>query len=270
MDEYTETNRRRWNEVTPIHAASEFYDLAGFRAGKSSLRPIEREELGDVRGKSLLHLQCHFGLDTLSWARLGANVTGIDFSEEAIALARSLAVELQLDARFICCDLYDLPHRLEATFDIVFTSYGVLPWLRDLRRWAEIVAHFLHPNGTFYLIEFHPFADVFDDAPGTKGLKLAYPYFPSIEPIALESATTYADPSANVSQARYYQWVHTLGDILTGLSSSGLRIEFLHEFPLCAYQKLPFLRRDADGWWRLPENDGQIPLMFSIKATKPR
>jgi SAM-dependent methyltransferase len=268
MDEYTETNRRRWNEVTPIHAASDFYDLAGFRAGKSSLRPIELEELDEVRGKALLHLQCHFGLDTLSWARLGARVTGVDFSEEAITFARSLAAEISLDARFICCDLYDLPSHLEGAFDIVFTSYGVLAWLSDLRRWAEIVAHFLRPGGAFYIIEFHPFADVFDDAPGTSGLKLAFPYFPGGEPLAFDSATTYADRTATVAQTREYQWVHPLGEVLTALTGAGLRIEFLHEFPFCAYSKFPFLRLGTDGWWRLPDADGRVPLMFSIKATK--
>jgi len=269
MDEHTEANRRRWNEVTPIHAASDFYDLAGFRAGRSSLRLIEVEELGDVRGKSLLHLQCQFGMDSLSWARLGASVTGMDFSEEGITLARSLAAELELDGRFICCDLYDLPTHLEDTFEIVFTSYGVLAWLPDLRRWAEIVTHFLRPGGTFYIIEFHPYADVFDDTPGTSGLKLAYAYFPSSEPLAFDSATTYADRTATVSQTREYQWVHPLGDIVTALTNAGLRIEFLHEFPFCAYGKFPFLRQGVDGWWRLPDADGQVPLMFSLKATKP-
>jgi SAM-dependent methyltransferase len=268
MNDPTANNRSRWNEVTPIHAASAFYDVAGFRAGKSSLRSIEVEELGDVARKSLLHLQCHFGLDTLSWARLGANVTGMDFAEDAIALARSLGSELGLDARFICCDLYDLPQRLEGAFDIVFTSYGVLAWLCDLRRWAEIVAHFLNPGGTFYIVEFHPFADVFEDAAGTNKLKLAFPYFPTGEPLAFENTSTYADRTATLSQTCEYQWVHSLGKIVTALTSAGLRVEFLHEFPYCAYSKFPFLHRDADGWWRLPENDGQIPLMFSLKATK--
>jgi SAM-dependent methyltransferase len=268
MNDPTATNRRRWNEVTPIHAASAFYDVPGFRAGKSSLRPIEVEELGDVAGKSLLHLQCHFGLDTLSWARLGANVTGMDFSEEAIALAQALAADLKIDARFICCDLYDLPQRLEGVFDIVFTSYGVLAWLCDLRRWAEIVALFLNPGGTFYIVEFHPFADAFEDALGTSELTLAYPYFPTGEPLAFESASTYADRTKILSQARVYQWAHSLGEIVTALTDAGLRVEFLHEFPFCAYSKFPFLRHDADGWWRLPKDDGRIPLMFSLKATK--
>jgi SAM-dependent methyltransferase len=270
METYTQANRRRWNEVTPIHSASEFYDLPGFRAGKSSLRPIELEELGDVSGKSLLHLQCHFGLDTLSWARLGAKATGIDFSEEAIALATSLATELHLDARFVCCDLYDLPRRLDGTFDIVFTSYGVLAWLPDLRKWAEIVAHFLRPGGTFYMVEMHPWADIFDDARDAGEFRVAYSYCPSLKPLVFDEPTTYGDRAKAVVNTRSYEWAHTLGEIVTSLTQAGLRMEFLHELPFCIYAKFPFLRQGEDGWWRLPERSVQVPLMFSLKAAKPR
>ncbi len=269
MDQHTETNRRRWNEVTPIHAASQFYDLAGFRVGESSLRPIEVEELGDVRGKSLLHLQCHFGMDTLSWARLGAKATGMDLADESISLARALAAELNLDAHFICCDLYDLPRHLHGVFDIVFTSYGVLAWLCDLRQWAEIIAHYLRPGGTFYMVEMHPLGDIFDDSPGAAEARVAYPYFPELEPLALDISTTYANRAKQVVNTRSYHWTHTLGEIVTALAGAGLRIEFLHEFPFCVYAKFPFLRQGEDGWWRLPETGAQIPLMFSLKAGKP-
>jgi 2-polyprenyl-3-methyl-5-hydroxy-6-metoxy-1,4-benzoquinol methylase len=268
MDTPSETNRRRWNEITPIHAASDFYDVPGFRAGKSSLRPTEVEELGEVRVKSLLHLQCHFGLDTLSWARQGANVTGMDFSQEAIALAQSLATELNIKARFLCCNLYDLPRHLQGVFDIVFTSYGVLPWLSNLHQWAIIIDHFLKPGGVFYIIEFHPLVDVFDDSPQANALKLAYPYFPSAEPLTFDNPGTYANRSASVKQTRIYQWAHSLGEIVSALTAVRLHIEFLHEFSFCAYARFPFLRRDPDGWWRLPEHETQIPLMFSLKATK--
>jgi 2-polyprenyl-3-methyl-5-hydroxy-6-metoxy-1,4-benzoquinol methylase len=155
MDDYTESNRVFWNARTAINAKR--YDIAGFKAGKSTLTALVREELGEVSGKSLLHLQCGVGLDTLSWARLGARVTGVDLSEDAIALAHSLTQETGLDARFVCTDIYELSQVLDDRFDIVFTWGGVLYWLSDLGRWAEIIAHFLKPGGVFYVQEIHPF-----------------------------------------------------------------------------------------------------------------
>ena len=167
MDEYTQANRRHWDEIVPIHAGSEFYDVGSFKAGKSKLKPVELEELGDVRGKTMLHLQCHFGLDTLSWAREGAIVTGADFSGQAIETARALAAETGVEARFVVSDLYALPENLEGQFDIVFTSYGAIYWLPDIRRWAQIAAHFVRPGGTFYIVEFHPFAWVYSSTPAS-------------------------------------------------------------------------------------------------------
>src|SRR5512139_2419139 len=157
MNEYQQANLALWNEWAEINVKSREYDVAGFLAGKSSLKSIELEELGEVAGKTLLHLQCHFGLDTLSWARRGAAVTGVDFSDKAVGLAQALAREAGLEARFICSDLYALPEVLSGQFDIVYTSYGVLCWLRDLEQWAELIAHFLKPGGVFYIADFHPF-----------------------------------------------------------------------------------------------------------------
>jgi len=157
LERYYETNLRRWNELVGLHAESEEYDLEGFIAGKSSLHTVELEALGDVSGRSLLHLQCHFGLDTLSWARLGARVTGIDFSDSGIELARRIADRIGVDAEFVCCNVYDLPEHLEGEFDIVYTSYGVLCWLHDINEWARLVSNYLKPGGTFFIAEFHPF-----------------------------------------------------------------------------------------------------------------
>ena len=168
MDRRLETNRNNWNERTPVHAASDFYDLEGFKAGHITLTDIERREVGDVSGKTLLHLQCHFGQDTMSWSRLGAIATGVDFSDAAIELAQSLNDDLGLTARFIHSNIYDLPDALDERFDIVFTSYGVLNWLPDLDRWAKVIYKFLKPSGTFYIIEFHPFADVFEQSESGK------------------------------------------------------------------------------------------------------
>jgi SAM-dependent methyltransferase len=269
MDEYLEANRARWDELTPIHARSPFYDLDGFRAGKSSLHSIELEELGDVRGKSLLHLQCHFGQDTLSWARLGAQVTGVDFSEKAIALARSLADDLGIEARFICTTIAQLPAVLADSFDIVFTSYGVLSWQPDLRPWAETVARFVKPGGIFYIVEFHPFADIFDDAPGATEPRVAYPYFHLPEPLKWISKGTYADRTAAVTNVASHLWLHALSDVLNAIIHAGLRIEFVHEFPFSIVGTLPFVEQGADAYWRLKTKDGSIPLMFSVKAMRP-
>jgi SAM-dependent methyltransferase len=269
MDEFLAANRRHWNEVVPIHLASDFYDVAGFKAGATSLTPIERRELGDVRGKTLLHLQCHFGKDTIAWARDGgALVTGIDFSEPAVAAAQTLAAEMGIAARFVCAELSTLPGVLEEQFDVVFTSYGVLGWLPDLGRWAEVVAHFVRPGGVFYMVEFHPFAWVFDDAPGTRELRVRYPYFPGSEPLRDETPGTYADVGAHVEHRLRYNFPYTLGDTVTALIAAGLRIEFLHEFPWSPHRCWPFTETHADGMARLLEHEGSVPLLFSIRATR--
>jgi SAM-dependent methyltransferase len=269
MDAHRETNRRRWDELTPLHAASAFYDVAGFKAGGSSLKSIEVEEVGDVVGRRLLHLQCHFGLDTLSWARRGACVTGVDFSEAAVAQARALAEETGLPATFLCAAVEALPDVLTGAFDVVFTSYGVLCWLSDLRPWARTVAHFLEPGGFFYIVETHPFAEVFDDAPGAADLRVGYSYFSTGEPILCQTRGTYADREAQVGQTTSYQWAHTLGDVVNALVGAGLRLDFLHEFPMGFFPKLSGMARSADGWWRLPEARAGVPLLFSLKAHKP-
>jgi SAM-dependent methyltransferase len=273
MDEFIAQNRDLWDAWTRIHVGSEFYDVASFRSGERPIRikPFELEELGSVEGRSLLHLQCHFGLDTLSWARMGATVTGADLSPASIEAARALAEELGIPATFVCANLYDLPAVLDAEegFDVVYTSHGVLGWLPDIEGWARVVAHFLKPGGTFYLAEGHPVAMVFDDegvAPGE--LRLRYPYWSHEEPISLPAQGSYADREAPTDGLVEHGWDHSLGEIVTALADVGLRIEFLHEFPSSNWQ-LPFTVPGPDGF-RLPgELDGRLPLSFSLKATKP-
>jgi SAM-dependent methyltransferase len=260
------SNENLWDHWTELHEKSDFYNVAGFKAGKLTLCDIEKEELGDVAGKSLLHLQCHFGLDTLSWARLGARVTGIDFSEKAIARATSLSQETGIPATFVRSNIYDLPYTLAGQFDIVFTSYGVLCWLPDIERWAKVVAHFLKPGGTFLLVEFHPIASVFDlDASGE--LKVIYPYFSSPQPLELQVQGSYAASDPDY-QGVEYGWNHSMGEYVTSLIAAGLRIESLREYPVANWRMFPFMEQGADGWWRLPGSMGEIPLMFSLKATK--
>ncbi|HET8632370.1 MAG TPA: class I SAM-dependent methyltransferase [Thermomicrobiales bacterium] len=266
--DYLDANRERWNELTPIHARSAYYGVDAFKAGASTLRSIERAEVGDVAGKSLLHLQCHFGLDTLSWARLGATVTGVDFSEEAIALARALSAETGVPATFVRSDIYALPEALTGAFDTVFTSYGVLCWLPDLPAWARVIAHFLKPGGVFYIVDGHPFADVFYNEADATELRVAYSYFHAPEPMKWEAAGSYADHDAVVTRPSY-EWTHSLGDIVDALTGAGLRIVFLHEFPVCSWARFPFMEEGADGWWRLPAGLPALPLTFSLRAERP-
>ena len=261
-------NRALWNEWTDIHEKSEFYDLEGFKSGKIRLNQIERDELGDVTGKSLLHLQCHFGLNTLSLARLGAKVTGVDFSDKSIALARSLAKELDIDAQFVLSDIEKLTDNLTGLFDIVFTSYGVLAWLPDLTRWAGVIAHFLKPGGIFYMAEFHPFAWIFDDAPSATEPTIVQPYFGDGQPHEWKEEGSYADRSVETKHTVSYEWMHPLSEIINSLIGAGLRIDFLHEFPYTVYEQFPFVEKCPDGYWRLKDKSNSLPLVFSVKATK--
>jgi SAM-dependent methyltransferase len=271
MNEHLAANRALWDEWTAIHERSEFYDVEGWKAGRRPLRDFVVEEVGEVTGKDLLHLQCHFGLDTLAWARRGARVTGVDFSERAITLARSLAADSGLEARFVQSDVLELDQVLDGDFEVVFTSFGVLWWLPDLTRWARIAARFVRPGGMLYLAEFHPFSQVMDDGEAASPT-LFYPYFPSPEPLACPVEGSYADRDAKVEQPVEYGWSHSIGEIVTVLAQAGLRIEFLHEFPYTLFRAMPFLveSKDGPGAWRLPQPwDGKLPLMFSLKATKP-
>ena len=264
-EEYRRANRDLWDEYTRINAASKMYDLAGFKAGRNALHALEIEELGDVQGKSLLHLQCHFGLDTLSWARLGAQVTGVDFSPDAVRLARSLADELELPARFIHSDLYDLPNHLDETFDIVFTSYGVLTWLPDIPNWAQVAARYVRPGGTFYIAEFHPAACMFSDE--SDQLEVNEDYF-NIKMLTFPVQGSYADRTAATQSKTSYEWNYPLGTVVSSLINAGLRLEFLHEFDYSVYQGFKFLVQGKDGLWRVPEDMPKIPLLFSIRAHK--
>jgi ubiquinone/menaquinone biosynthesis C-methylase UbiE len=225
-------------------------------------------ELPDVAGKTLLHLQCHFGIDTLSWAMLGAEVTGADFSECSIALARSLSERMGIPARFVCSDLYALPGALDEQFDVVFTSYGVLPWLPDIGKWAEVVAHFVKPGGVFYIVEFHPLSELLTFDEKTTAPMLAGSYFES-GPHEYKTAGSYADPTAHVEQGVEYEWRHSIGEVVTSLVEAGLQIQFLHEFPCAPHTGSPHLmQRREDGLWWFKDRRLEVPLTFSIKATK--
>jgi SAM-dependent methyltransferase len=256
-------NRHAWGLRTAVHLKSDSYDVASFKQGRNSLRQIEQEELGDVRGRSLLHLQCHFGMDTLSWARLGARVTGADYSEEAITVARSLAAELGLETRFICANLYDLPDILDEQFDIVVTTYGVLSWLPDLQAWARVVAQLMRPGGTFCVVDIHPNWGFIDEVDGK--LEVTDSIFRT-DPWETETVETYTDGPALPPHPEY-NWPWTVGRLVTVLINAGLRIERLRELPIDIRQRVPSMMRSDDGFWRLPGDP--MPLLVSCVATRP-
>ena len=221
MDAYREANRALWNAWTRINLRSAMYDVEAFAAGRGrDLDPVARAGPGDVRGKSLLHLQCHFGMDTIRWARHGATVTGVDFSEESVTAARALAARMGVPATFVHCDLYDLPATLAGRFDVVFTSHGVLGWLPDLDRWAQVIAHFLSPGGIFYIVEAHPLLQIFDDRVAEPALRLLYPYFHGPEPVRDEHPGCYSTPDAPMASVEHV-WLHTLSDLITRSPAPG-------------------------------------------------
>ncbi len=264
MNKEEQTNKARWDESAKIHKDSEFYDVKGFLAGDIKLDEIERGGFPDVVGKKLLHLQCHFGLSTLSWARLGAKVTGVDFSTEAIKIAGELAEKAKLDARFVESDIYKLRENLDDKFDCVFTSYGVKAWLRDTFEWARIITHFLKPGGRFFMAEFHPFAHIFDDE--SDKIQIRYSYFNDGKPMRFESDYTYAS-GKKMENTTAFEWTHHLGEILGALCEAGLHITHFKEYNHTCYQAYPYAKEVEPGKWKI-EGD-PFPLMFSVGGVLP-
>lgn len=262
FQDYFGTNKETWEKKVPIHAESSFYDVPSFLNGKSSLNSYELDALGDVNGKSLLHLQCHFGQDTLSWARMGALATGVDISEEAITLSRKLNKQLGLSAEFVCCNVLDTSIHIKEQFDVVFTSYGVIGWLPDLKPWALVIAERLKSGGTFYMVEFHPIVWMFDYTGDRPVMKYGYN---QDEPIYEEYEGTYAQPHATMI-SKEYGWNHGLGEVVTALIDAGLKVEFLREHHASPYDVLPDLVINENGLYE--SKDHLYPLIFEIKATK--
>ena len=261
-EEYLHTNRDSWNSRTEYHLNSEFYDVKAFLEGKNSLREIELALLGDVKGKKILHLQCHFGQDTLSLARMGAKVTGVDFSDRAIQAAVDLNEKLGLNAEFFCCDIYSLPVCLRETFDLVFTSYGTIGWLPDIRRWAGIVASYLKPGGKFVFAEFHPTLWMFDNDFKT----VAYSYF-NREPIVEELQGTYADPTAPIKK-KSITWNHDLGEVLGNLIEQGLTVEHFSEYDFSPYPCFADMVELEPGRYYLKGMEHKLPMVYALRAIK--
>lgn len=259
---YIAINRKSWNNRTDTHLKSKFYDLPGFLSGKTSLNDIELNLLGDVSGKTILHLQCHFGQDTISLSRLGAEVTGVDLSDKAIASAKQIALDTKSKAQFICCDIYDLPNHLEQQFDIVYTSYGTIGWLPDLDKWAKIISNFLKPKGKFIFVEFHPVVWMFDDS----FEKVKYNYFNTGAIIETESGT-YADKTAKITQD-YVTWNHGLGEVINSLIINGMEIKALEEFDYSPYDCFDKTIEIEPKKYRIKHLNTKIPMVYSIVASK--
>lgn len=262
LEEYFDSNKELWNQKTAVHKTSAFYDLEGFKKGKNALNEIELNEVGEVKGKSMLHLQCHFGLDTMSWSRLGAKTTGIDLSDRAIDVAKEINKEVGLDAQFLCSNVYDLKNHLNSQFDIVFTSYGVVGWLPDLDRWADIVSYYLKPGGVFYIAEFHPFVWMLDD----DYKKIHYSYFNN-GVIEIEEEGTYADKHADI-QHKEYSWNHSISEVINALISHGLEIDFMNEYDYSPYDCFPDMIKNEENNFYINGFEKILPMVYSIKATK--
>ncbi|MEL0652467.1 class I SAM-dependent methyltransferase [Algibacter sp. TI.3.09] len=259
---YFKTNKATWNRKVKVHAESDMYNMEAFKKGKSSLMSYELDALGDVKGKSLLHLQSHFGQDTLSWSRLGAKCTGVDLSDEGIKLAKSLNEELELDAQFICCNVLETSQYVKEEFDIVFTSYGVIGWLPYLKPWGKMIAERLKQGGTFFMAEFHPIVWMFDYL-NEKPI-MTYGYMQD-EVIYEEYEGTYADQESAIT-SKEYGWNHGLGEVISALTEAGLRIEYLTEHNESPYNVLPNLTETDNGMF--VTQDKLYPLIFTLKATK--
>ena len=260
--DYININKQSWNAKTDVHIASDFYDMEGFLAGKSTLNAIELELLGDVKGKRILHLQCHFGQDSMTLARMGSSVVGVDLSDKAVERATEFAQKLALDATFICCDIYDAPQYINEKFDIVFTSYGTIGWFPDLEKWAKVVAHFLKPKGHFVMADFHPMVWMYDN----DFKEIFYSYF-NVAPIVEEESGTYAETGADL-QSKTVGWNHPISEILNSLLQSGLALKLFNEYDYSPYNCFNQTEEFEPNKFRIQSFGNKIPMVYSILATK--
>jgi SAM-dependent methyltransferase len=266
--EWRDANQRYWEAVTPRHVRGDFYDVPGFLRGNETLRPFELEEVGAVDGLRLVHLQCHFGLDTLGWARHGAAVTGLDFSPTAIGTARELAAEAGLAdrAEFVCADVYEAWDALGGEdFDVVYTGLGALGWLGDLDRWADVVVSLIRPGGILYLAEFHPFVETMAD----DSLEIVYGYFDfQGAPLAFANADDYGSEGALERPYTTFGWIWPIATVLSVLLARGLAIECFSEHGHTLYRRWPFVRK-VGATYRMPDGAPSLPLMYSLRARRP-
>ena len=258
FNSHIQKNLQSWELRTPIHLRSKFYDNERFLQKMNSLKEIELQALNDVENKHLLHLQCHFGQDSLSWAYKGANVTGVDFSPSAVSAAKRLAHQTKLDAEFIESNVLEL--NLEKEFDIIFTSYGVLGWLPDLQQWGKIVSKHLKKGGTFLLVEFHPLIDLLD-------IETQYGYFFDKHTKIEKEQGSYTDGGKDI-HTEYYWWSHSLTEIFRGLESNGLKLKSFEEFDYSPYKLDGMVERSPNQYVLENRAKQSLPYVYALKATK--
>ncbi len=266
---YFDANRKSWDERVAIHRRDDtkFYDVEQIIAGKDSLSPIEAAEIGDVKGLRIAHLQCHFGLDSISLARRGASVTGLDFSPAAVAEARALAERLGVDAQFVEGNVYDARDLLSGDFDRVYVTWGAINWLPDIALWAKVVAALLKPGGKLYLAETHQTILSLDWV--EERIVPRYDWrTPKETPIVEEVATTYTGAEDELANKKTYSWQHPLSDIINGLIAAGLTLSWFREHAALVWPLFPNMKEGEDGLYRLPADHVQLPLAFSLEARK--
>lgn len=262
MENYLDTNRNSWNAKVESHLKSDFYFVDEFLKGRTSLNSIELELLGNIQHKEILHLQCHFGQDSISLSRLGAQVTAVDFSDKALEAAKNLAKQCETDTEFILSDVYQLPQVLDKKFDIVYTSYGVIGWLPDLEKWAQVISHFLKPGGKLIFVEFHPVVWMFDD----DFTHVKYNYF-NVGPIEVTLEGTYAEPSAALVQD-YVMWNHATSEVFSSFLNENFELQSFQEYDWSPYACLRHTEEFEKGKYRIPQFPNKIPLVFSLVAEK--
>lgn len=264
-------NLANWDERVAGHIAPDGYDVAGLLAAPDRLTAVVRHDaalLGDVDGLDLLHLQCHIGTDTLSWARLGATATGVDFSPKALEAARRFAADAHVDITYVECDLYDAPSHVAGDFDLVYTSVGTICWLPDIRAWAEVAAGFVRPGGRFFIRDGHPMLYALDDDRTDGVYAVRYDYLDRPQPNRFDQSTSY-EGSTTLQHSVHFEWTHSLTAVIQALIDAGLRIDRVAEYDFLDWPFFPWMERDGDVY-RLPESERhRVPLQFSIEASKP-
>jgi SAM-dependent methyltransferase len=267
MDDWLAANRANWDDRAAIHVTSKFYDIEGWLRDESGPTALERGALGSVEGLSLVHLQCHIGTDTLRWARVGATVTGVDFSMASIREAATLAQRAGLAerSRFLCANVYDSPKILGGErFDVVYVSLGSLCWLPSIEGWAEVVARLLRPGGRLYVHDVHPLSSCLDD----DGEQFAFGYFETAEPLIFNSDETYTDGAA-ISSTTTFEWNHSLSDLFGALRFNGLVLDAFDELDWTVWAQFPWLEESGEGTWTIPHDRPRIPLAFTLVAHRP-
>ena len=271
LDEHRAANLANWNERVAGHIGPEGYNLADLVGDPTYITDVvafDRDVFGDVAGKTLLHSQCHIGTDTLSWAKLGARVTGLDFSSEALTVARDLAAKGGWDATFVETEFYDSPNHIHDRFDLVYTSVGAINWLPDMTAWAEILAGFLEPGGRFYIRDAHPMLGALDDERDDDQLVVSYPYFNPGSPLRWEGDESYAG-TAKLTNTVNYEWPHSIGEVVTALLDAGLVIDHLREYQHLDWRFFPWMEQDGERFVLPADRRDHLPLQFSVLAHKP-